>query len=119
MDKIKNDIVSAWNSVCLDLEKKLPSHAIHAWFDPITVVDFQKKSFVLEVPNQFSLEWIESHYKDDIILSIETLFDKQIKYRLLVAKEKNISSNEGSLNEPRIRTRIKRFNNLNSISFNI
>ena len=45
---------------------------------------------------------------------METLFDKQIKYRLLVAKEKNISSNEGSLNEPRIRTRIKRLNNLNS-----
>jgi len=114
VDKIKNNIVGAWKSVCLDLEKKLPRHAIHAWFDPITVVGFQKKSFVLEVPNQFSLEWIESHYKDEITLSIETLFDKQIKYRLLVAKEKDTSSNVRVLTEPHIRPRVKRFNNLNS-----
>ena len=40
MDKIKNNVASAWKSVCVDLEKKLPGHAIHAWFDPIVAVDF-------------------------------------------------------------------------------
>ena len=97
MDKIKNNIAGAWESVYRDLEKKLPGHAIHAWFDPIVAVDFQEKSFILEVPNQFSLEWIESHYKDEITLSIKDLFDKSIKYQLLVVKEKkdtlfNVSS---------------------------
>ena len=54
-----------------DLKKKLPGHAIHAWFDPIVAVGFEKESFILEVPNQFSLEWIESHYKEEITFSIK------------------------------------------------
>ena len=42
MDKIKNNVTLAWRSIYRDLEKKLPGHAIHAWFDPIVAVDFQK-----------------------------------------------------------------------------
>ena len=114
MDKIKNNVVAAWKSVCLELEKKLPGHAIHAWFDPIVAVDFQNKSFILEVPNQFSLEWIESHYKDEIKLSISDLFSKQIQYQLLVAKEKRFNSNLINSSEPALKTKIKRFNNLNN-----
>ena len=114
MDKIKNNVSGAWKSVCLDLEKKLPGHAIHAWFDPIVAVGFQKKSFILEVPNQFSLEWIESHYKDEIKLSISDLFSKQIQYQLLVAKEKRFNSNLINSSEPALKTKIKRFNNLNN-----
>ena len=114
MDKIKNNVAAAWKSVCLELEKKLPGHAIHAWFDPIVAVDFQNKSFILEVPNQFSLEWIESHYKDEIKLSISALFSKQIQYQLLVAKEKRFNSNLTNSSEPALKTKIKRFNNLNN-----
>ena len=61
MDKIKNNIAGAWESVYRDLEKKLPGHAIHAWFDPIVAVDFQEKSFILEVPNQFLIEFLYNH----------------------------------------------------------
>ncbi len=71
MDNIKQDVVSAWAQVHRYLEKKLPGHAIHAWFDPIVPTGFQNNSFFLEVPNQFFLEWIESHYKDDIIKAIK------------------------------------------------
>ena len=113
MDKIKNNVAVAWESVCLDLKKKLPGHAIHAWFDPIVAVGFHNKSFILEVPNQFSLEWIESHYKDEIKLSIEALFDKQLRYQLLVAKEKKATLKETTADRSYLKTKIKRFNNLN------
>ena len=67
MENIKNNVVEAWLQVHSLLEKALPGHAIHAWFDPIAPVGFRENSFFLEVPNQFFLEWIDSHYKDDII----------------------------------------------------
>ena len=88
MDKIKNNVAAAWESVCLDLKKKLPGHAIHAWFDPIVAVGFHNKSFILEVPNQFFLEWIESHYKENLINSLQKVVkDKGASYKLVVEKK--------------------------------
>ena len=89
MDNIKKDVVAAWGQVHLYLEKKLPGHAIHAWFEPIVPTGFRNNSFVLEVPNQFFLEWIESHYRDDIIMAIEKTYSEKIEYKFLVTKEKN------------------------------
>ena len=110
MDKIKNNISVAWGSVCADLGKKLPKHAMHAWFDPIVAVEFRDKSFILEVPNQFSLEWIESHYKEEIVSSIKDLFGRDIQYQFIVTKGKKVDIKErnssGSLNKPKV----KRFN---------
>ncbi len=113
MDKIKNNFASAWRSVHFDLEKKLPRHAIHAWFDPIVALDFREKSFILEVPNQFSLEWIESHYKDEIALSIKDLFGKSIKYQLLVVKDKKEILHKDKPERSNLRHKVVRFNNLN------
>ncbi len=113
MDKIKNNVSVAWKSVCADLEKKLPKHAMHAWFDPIVAVGFRDKSFILEVPNQFSLEWIESHYKDEIMLSIKALFDKDIKYQFCVAKGKKVGIKKRNSSELITKPKVKRFNNLN------
>lgn len=114
MDKIKNNIVEAWKSVYLDLKRKLPGHAIHAWFDPIVPLGFQNKSFILEVPNQFSLEWIESHYKDEIRLSINSLFDKQTQYRFLIAKDKGEDLDKDNLNKSNFKPKVRRFYNLNN-----
>ena len=89
MENIKNNVVGAWSQVHSHLEKALPGHAIHAWFDPIVPVGFRENSFFLEVPNQFFLEWIESHYKDDIIKAIKMIYGEKIKYKFLVTKEKS------------------------------
>ena len=113
MDKIKNDVSGAWKAVLHDLEKKLPLHAIHAWFEPIVAVGFKKNSFILEVANQFSLEWIESHYKDEIALSIKFLFNKNIKHQFLVAKEKKDILSEREPIRPFLKDKVSRFNNLN------
>ena len=113
MDKIKKDVSGAWFSVYQDLEKKLPGHAINAWFDPIVPLSFENRAFVLEVPNQFFLEWIESHYRDDILKSIECLFSEKIKYKFLVKKEKKAKEFEESKYAESVGTKIKKFNNLN------
>ena len=66
------------------------------------------------MPNQFSLEWIESHYKDEIKISIKSLFDKNVKYQFLVAKEKKVHfKDKDNSNRSYSKTKIKRFNNLN------
>ncbi len=113
MDNIKKDVVAAWGQVHLYLEKKLPGHAIHAWFEPIVPTGFRNNSFVLEVPNQFFLEWIESHYKDDIIMAIEKTYSEKIEYKLLVTKEKRKKADSGISKTSLVEAKPKRFNNLN------
>ena len=113
MDNIKNDIAGAWSQVYGCLEKKLPSHAIHAWFEPIFPVGFRNNIFLLEVPNQFFLEWIESHYKEDIIKTLEEIYGEQVKYKLLVTKKKTQKNEDRSSRTNAVETKPKRFNNLN------
>ncbi len=114
MDNIKNNIVDAWGRVHLELKSKLPGHAIHAWFDPIVPVSFIENVFVLEVPNQFFLEWIESHYKEEIEESIKNAFSASFGYRFSIKKE-ILNEIPGVLtNENPRRDKIKKFNNLNS-----
>ena len=113
MDNIKNNIIGAWSQVHSHLEKKLPGHAIHAWFEPIVPVGFRESSFLLEVPNQFFLEWIESHYKDDIIKALEMTYGEKIKYKFLISKEKSQKNEDNASQGLTAQTKPKRFNNLN------
>ncbi len=113
MNNIKNDILGAWSSVHGCLEKKLPGHAIHAWFDPIVPIGFRNNSFLLEVPNQFFLEWIESHYKDDLFMALEETYGEKIKYKFLISKEKGQKNMERPSQNVAVETKSRKFNNLN------
>ena len=112
MDNIKSDVVFAWSRVHKYLEKELPGHAIHAWFDPIVPVGFRENSFFLEVPNQFFLEWIESHYGDDIIKAIKMTYSEKIKYKILVSKKKNQKNEDRAFQSSTTQVKLKRFNTL-------
>jgi len=113
VDNIKKNVADAWFQVHGHLEKTLPGHAIHAWFEPIVPVGFRENSFFLEVPNQFFLEWIESHYRDDIIKAIKLTYGEKVKYKFLVSKEKNHKNEDKSSQELATQVKPKRFNNLN------
>ena len=60
------DIKIFWSEVVRDLSLSLPGHAMNTWIDPIKTTGFSKNEIVLQVPNQFFLEWVESHYKKAI-----------------------------------------------------
>ena len=113
MDNIKNNITEAWLQVHGYLKKKLPGHAIHAWFDPIVPTGFRNNYFLLEVPNQFFLEWIESHYKDDIVKALENTYGETINYKFLVSKEKTQKDKDKISQNLGVEIKPKRFNNLN------
>ena len=62
-----------WNKVREELSNQLPSHTMSTWFEPIEPVVIDDKKMVLEVPNQFFYDWIESHYRQHINKALETL----------------------------------------------
>ena len=49
------------------LKKTLPSHAVGAWFEPIMPKGMRGNVIKLEVPNAFFCDWIDSHYKKQLM----------------------------------------------------
>ena len=62
MDNIIINHETIWKDVKESLIRELPAHAYSTWFEPISSIALNDTELVLEVPNQFFFEWIESHY---------------------------------------------------------
>jgi len=94
VDKKINQI---WGDIKAYLSDHLPEHAINTWFDPIKPIAIQKNDLVLEVPNQFFYEWIESHYSKHINKATESLFNNKFLIKFIIsAKNQEIQPEEPS-----------------------
>ena len=77
----KNEL---WSSAVKNLSLDLPHHAINTWIDPIRAKEIVKNKIVLEVPNQFFLEWVDSHYKKTIDASVKKISKNNISVKFKV-----------------------------------
>ena len=77
-----------WRSVYNELAETLPAHAISTWFEPISPIALSEKELVLEVPNQFFYEWIESHYKQNLIRALSKLSERDVGFKFIVSAKK-------------------------------
>ena len=76
-----------WLRVKEGLSKKLPSHTISTWFEPIDPIAFEQEELVLEVPSQFFYDWIESHYRSNIELVLKDLGLDNVKTKFIISAE--------------------------------
>ena len=74
-----------WSLVEKELGKKLPTHAINTWFDPIRSVALSNGELVLEVPNQFFLEWIDAHYNRILERAINAVTNEKTTFKFIVS----------------------------------
>jgi len=79
---------NVWIDIKEQLKATLPDHAFNTWFEPIGFIGHTDNELVLEVPNQFFYEWIESHYKNQITNTAQTLTGNNINIKYTVALEK-------------------------------
>ena len=77
-----------WNRVKGELSSQLPDHTISTWFEPIEPVVIDSEKMVLEVPNQFFYDWIESHYRKHISRALENLGAAGVSTKFIIAVEK-------------------------------
>ena len=77
--------IDVWAGVLSSLRKTLPSHALSAWFEPVDPIGFSGDKILLEVPNQFFAEWIESHYDKELRAALGSNSDKGTNYRFIIS----------------------------------
>ena len=106
-----NDI---WGKAQAYLKNELPGHAISAWFDPVEPIGLSENNILLEVPNQFFVEWIDSHYEKELRSSLKSINGVDYGFRFIV----NSGSTEISVDKttfPQKQTRVLQQNNINKL----
>ena len=103
-----------WTNVVINLKTVLPEHAINAWFEPLNAIAISEGNILLEVPNQFFCEWIDSHYKAELTTSIQKV-DKAISgYRFSIGAKPSKEYEESALVQKETKRRPIHQNNLNT-----
>ena len=83
-----------WDRAFSNLEKTLPGHAISAWFEPIKPIGLVDNEISLEVPNQFFCEWIDSHYKKELLKSLKHSHGSVLQYRFAISTAERKTKNQ-------------------------
>jgi len=83
-----------WDMAKTSLKKDIPSHAFNTWIVPIRPVAFSDNKLVLEVPNQFFFEWLDTHYKKIIEKKIVDKKGKHIKTDYTISSDIKRNNNE-------------------------
>jgi len=90
-----------WQAVYNELAEALPAHAINTWFEPVSPIALSEKELVLEVPNQFFYEWIESHYKQNLASALSRASKLSVDFKFIVSAKKTDLVESGDPNPKR------------------
>jgi|TARA_Y100000294_G_C8552789_1_gene336035 chromosomal replication initiator protein len=81
---------TVWQTVKKSIKAEIPNHAFNTWISPIKPVALNNDSLILEVPNQFFYEWIDTHFRETI--KKKALDDKgtplNVKYTVSTEKKR-------------------------------
>ena len=91
----------SWSKLKESLKKTQPQHAYATWFEPLVCIGLNNKNLIVEVPNQFFFEWIQSHYKETIQSEVVKIYGatREVKYTV---------SPEGAKKTAEVRSNIQR-----------
>lgn len=83
-----NNYEQLWGS-CLNIIKdNINEASFNTWFAPIVPIKFENKIFVLQVPSQFFVEYIEEKYIDLLRMTLTRVAGNgtKLEYRVLIDK---------------------------------
>jgi len=101
-----------WSGAVNTLGDLMPKHAMDAWFEPIKAIGVSNNEILLEVPNQFFCEWIDSHYKKDLIKAIQSTNNDLRGYRFSINTVSKVLVEGGLVQQKTKNTQVHQ-NNLN------
>lgn len=79
--------VTAWNQVLDVVRKKLTPKHFNTWFVPIKPIALESKVLTLEVPNEFFLSHLETHFLQVLKESITSIIGPRTKVEYRIAMD--------------------------------
>ncbi len=77
--------VELWKKICLILSRELSERSFKTWFEPVSLLEVSPEALTLSVPDQYYGKWLEDHYQNLILSSVEDVFGHSLKiiYRVV------------------------------------
>ena len=84
-----------WSKVLHKLKENQPKHAYSTWFEPIKSIGLNNNTLVLETPNQFFYEWIQSHHQVTIETATQKVSSEVLEIKYTVSPESHKPARDG------------------------
>ena len=76
-----------WNKLKKEIKETTNERMFNTWIEPVKPIALNRNSLVLELPNQFFYEWIETHYKNQFEKIIKEKLKEEIKIQFTIGVE--------------------------------
>jgi len=76
-----------WQLTLNELSKDLNKPSFETWFNLTKPVSLENRCLVIEVPNDFTKEWFETRYRNQIIKALKEITDDDHRVSFVIASE--------------------------------
>lgn len=84
---VKNELIPIWKQVLQHLKEKISKDNYELFVKSLQPVGFYNNTFLIEVPNHFSRDWLNDRYSPLIKLTLKHLLNKDVELEFLLAGE--------------------------------
>ncbi|SVB55344.1 uncharacterized protein METZ01_LOCUS208198, partial [marine metagenome] len=87
---VENQMLSyktLWNKLKKEIKETTNERMFNTWIEPVKPIALNRNSLVLELPNQFFYEWIETHYKNQFEKILKEKLKEKIKIQFTIGVE--------------------------------
>ena len=74
-----------WKQICSALSRELSERSFKTWFEPVSALELSADALTVSVPDQYYGKWLEDHYQNLILSSVEEVLGRPLKivYRVV------------------------------------
>ncbi len=76
-----------WQLILSELSKELNKPSFETWFNLTRPVSLENNCLIIEVPNDFTKEWFETRYREQIVNALKTITNEVYKVNFIIAAE--------------------------------
>ena len=91
-----------WSSCLSYIKERITDQAFQTWFSGVILSSSSKESLVLQVPNKFHFEWLESKYRLLIDDAVKKVFSKPLIINYSVVISEKTASEIPNINETKL-----------------
>ena len=116
MENLWKDKVSSyktlWNKLKKEIKETTNERMFGTWIEPVKPIALNGSILVLELPNQFFYEWIETHYKNQFEKILKEKLKEEIKIQFTIGVE-SVSSKAEKITQHKKEAPTQKKTNLN------
>jgi chromosomal replication initiator protein len=72
-------LAELWKKICSILSRELSERSFKTWFEPLSLLDASADALTLSVPDQYYGKWLEDHYQNLILSSVEEILGHPLR----------------------------------------